>query len=290
MPALYRAASIDEWRKPNFCALSDECKLLAQYARTGPQTNRIGLMHFSLALAAEDLEWSPEHLGERFKIVVDTLGWGWDSAARVLFIPDWFAVNRPANPNIFKKCLEDLRPLPQTELLKRFCEIKIWLPPNFSKLLPNVSANVPTNISANVTPNYPAQEQNQEQEQKPSPPAPSRQTSPDGGRWGEVVGALVATGMADVRGAITGAEASGKTQAMRYDAGAPQEEPLNEHQRALLEFTELLEKETPAPARQMAAAASPLASPGEKAKRRVDVFVAAKKAKGAARSEPGIGR
>jgi phospholipase C len=81
-----------------------------------------------------------------------------------------------------------------------------------------------------------------------------------------------------------------KMQAMRYDAGAPQEEPLNEHQRALLEFTELLEKETPAPARQMAAAASPLASPGEKAKRRVDVFVAAKKAKGAARSEPEIGR
>ena len=121
-------------------------------------------------LAAEDLGWSTERLTERLANVVETLDWQWDPARRMLLIPDWWVVNRPANPNVFKSCLEDLRGLPPSHLVEAFCSNTTHLSQNFAKLLPNVSAN--------VTPNCPTHEQEQDQEQEPPPPTPSTNTEP----------------------------------------------------------------------------------------------------------------
>ena len=213
MAARYRPSAVDIWRDPRFCSLSDDAKLLSRYAITGPQTNRIGLMHFSLALAAEDLQWSPERLGERFAECVQTLGWGWDSAHRMLLIRDWWLVNKPANPNIFKAYLGDLDGLPTSPLIAEFCANVKNLSPALAELLANVSRNV----SANVPPNHPPQEQEQEQEREqekepPPPPTPSRHPAqPPGTGWAEVEGVLLAAGMSAVPKAIAGAQARGAT-------------------------------------------------------------------------------
>ncbi|MCH8042242.1 MAG: hypothetical protein IID44_00860 [Planctomycetes bacterium] len=48
------------WSDQDFLSLGDSEKLLALFALTGPQSNRIGLFEFLPAMSAERLGWSIE--------------------------------------------------------------------------------------------------------------------------------------------------------------------------------------------------------------------------------------
>jgi hypothetical protein len=105
-------------------------KLIADYVLTGPQVNRCGIFCFSPAKAQEDLGLSSKIFTPHFERVLSELGWTWDRAARVLFIPTWWRYNTPDNPNVLAAALADLNILPNTPLLKEFAGNVRFLPPN----------------------------------------------------------------------------------------------------------------------------------------------------------------
>ena len=108
----YRKVDPRFWKDEKVCALNRDEKLIALYLFTSAQSNRIGLFSFSPAGAAEDLGIALETFGkgfmEPFLKVIETLHLGWDSTARVLYLPTWWKYNCPENPNVLKACLADL--------------------------------------------------------------------------------------------------------------------------------------------------------------------------------------
>lgn len=116
----YRKAYPRIWRHPGFRALSRDEQRLALYLLHGPQTNRIGLYHFSVFTAAEDLDTTPETLKKCLANVTVTFGWMFDSDARVLFIPSWWKWNTPENANVIKGALKDLNDVPPCSLVDAF--------------------------------------------------------------------------------------------------------------------------------------------------------------------------
>ena len=63
-----------------------------------------------------------EGFAKGFDSVVSKMGWQYDPAARVLYLPSWWRWNGPSNPNEMKGRLKGLDELPETEL-----EIEAWL-------------------------------------------------------------------------------------------------------------------------------------------------------------------
>jgi hypothetical protein len=117
----YRIVYPRLWRHPGFARLSSKsARELVLYLLTGPQTNRIGLFHFSIATAAEDLNIGAETLRERLRDVTVTFGWVFDADARVFYIPSWWRWNPPANANVLKGNLKDLNEIPLCALTEAF--------------------------------------------------------------------------------------------------------------------------------------------------------------------------
>jgi hypothetical protein len=116
----YRKVFQRLWRHAEFMRLSTVEKLILLYVLSGPQTNRIGLMHFSTAAAAEDLETLPQTFAEHFGNVCRAFGWRFDPTHRVLWIPSWWRFNIPENGNVLKGCLADVAEIPQCPLLSAF--------------------------------------------------------------------------------------------------------------------------------------------------------------------------
>lgn len=108
------------WRNQDFVALSDAERTLALYLLTGPQCNRVGIFRFSIALAAEDLERDLSDVRQWLDRVTAAFGWRYDAAARVLWIPSWWAFNHCENPKNMKGYLGDLQTLPRTPLEAEF--------------------------------------------------------------------------------------------------------------------------------------------------------------------------
>jgi hypothetical protein len=158
MAQKYRKIDPRIWSDEKFTKLSSDEKLIAIYVLTA-QTNRIGLFKFSPALAAEDLGMNVETFAKRFARVRETLRWGFDEVARVVWIPRWWRYNRPDNPNVLKNCLGDLHELPQTALLNRFANNLADLPETFG-------VTFRCEIQKPTPQPPPNQEQEQEQDQK----------------------------------------------------------------------------------------------------------------------------
>lgn len=116
----YRRAYPRIWRHPSFKGLNTNQQRIALYILTGPQTNRIGLFHFSSATAAEDLGLGTDTLREGLRIVCVTFGWIFDSGARVCYIPSWWRWNRPDNVNVLRGNLKDLSEIPPCGLVDAF--------------------------------------------------------------------------------------------------------------------------------------------------------------------------
>ena len=117
---MYRKICRSIWCDEHFRELSTLERFYALYCLTSPQTNRIGLFSFSIALSAEDIGCSAEEARESMEQVSKTLGWIYDSAARVLFISTWWKYNLPNSPDAFKGMLNDISSLPETNLLEAF--------------------------------------------------------------------------------------------------------------------------------------------------------------------------
>lgn len=116
----YRLVYPRLWRHPGFVRLNKTARELALYLLTGPQTNRIGLFHFSVGTAAEDLSVGVETIRERLADVSGTFGWLFDIDARVFYIPSWWRWNPPQNDNVLKGNLKDLNEITPCALAEQF--------------------------------------------------------------------------------------------------------------------------------------------------------------------------
>jgi hypothetical protein len=116
----YRKVYPALWLHPGFPELRDGEKVVAFYLLTGPQTNRIGIYRLSPNAVAEDLGTSPESFRNRLTTVCTTFGWLFDAKARVLYIPSWWRWNPPANANVIRGSLKDLKELPPCGLMAAF--------------------------------------------------------------------------------------------------------------------------------------------------------------------------
>jgi hypothetical protein len=116
----YRKAYPRIWRHPGFRQLSRDEQRLTLYVLFGPQTNRIGLFHFSIFQAAEDLQSTPETLKKGLANVTVTFGWMFDSDARVFYVPSWWKWNAPENVNVIRGSLKDLNEVSPCALVDAF--------------------------------------------------------------------------------------------------------------------------------------------------------------------------
>jgi len=167
----YRKITPTIWRDKGFRCLTNEEKLVAFYLLTA-QSNRVGLFYFSSGMASEDLATPVETLGKRIDKVCQTLGWGFDKEARVLWIPSGWVYNTPENPNVLIGNLEDLSEVPQNRHLTDFWGNKTGLSGSVLATFEERSANVPGTFPKPSPQPMPNQEQEQEQEQTPPNPPP----------------------------------------------------------------------------------------------------------------------
>jgi hypothetical protein len=116
----YRKVFPRIWRHPGFQQLPKSARELALYLLTGPQTSRIGLFHFSVATAAEDLGVGVETLRKGLADITTTFGWHFDAGARVFYIPSWWRWNPPENENVLKGNLKDLSEIQPSGVVDAF--------------------------------------------------------------------------------------------------------------------------------------------------------------------------
>ena len=154
MAARYRKIDPRIWRDEKFIKLNAYEKLIALYCLTASPSNRCGIFVFSPAMAEEEigsletfLEGLLETLGgtlplgfrvtflECFLRVVSGMGWRWEKATRVLYLPTWWKYNQPDSENVLKGNLKDLHELPQTPLLAEFYANTKHLPREFHSIL-----------------------------------------------------------------------------------------------------------------------------------------------------------
>jgi hypothetical protein len=127
--ARYRRVYPKVWLQPAMVQLTTIGKLVALFLQTGPQSNRVGLYHLSPASAAETLNISLDEFRAGLNEACEAFGMEYDSAARVIWIPTWWADNVPENPNVLLGNLKDLLEVPPTPLLERFEGNLVGLPP-----------------------------------------------------------------------------------------------------------------------------------------------------------------
>jgi hypothetical protein len=151
------------WRHPAFAALNKTARELTLYLLSGPQTNRIGLFHFSIATAAEDLRIGAETLRERLADVQVTFDWRFDADAHVLYIPSWWRWNRPQNANVLSGNLKDLSEIPPCGLVDAFADNLQTLPLTFHEtFIEGLRQRLPKRSRT--------QEPDQNPKQEPEPP------------------------------------------------------------------------------------------------------------------------
>ncbi len=117
------------WRHPEFRRLPETSQRVALYALTGPQTNRIGIFYFSLAVASEDLALSVESIREALVELAVSFGWSFDSTARHLYIPSWWRWNQPDHQKVLAGNLKDLNDLTPSALVDAFAANLQYLKP-----------------------------------------------------------------------------------------------------------------------------------------------------------------
>lgn len=124
----WRPVHVRIWRHPGFVQMKESTQRLVFYLLTGPQTNRIGLFHFSIGTASEDLKLASETIRKGLDTVSTTLGWLYDEPSRVVYIPSWWRWNPPSNPKHLKGNLSDLGEVPPSSLVEAFARNLDTLP------------------------------------------------------------------------------------------------------------------------------------------------------------------
>jgi hypothetical protein len=119
------------FRHPVYKSLKRSGRELVHYLLCGPQTNGIGLFHFSPAVAAEDLGDSLETIKKGLADVSVGFGWRFDADARVFNIPTWWKWNPPENANVLKGLLKQLNDLPPCALVEAFAQNLEYLDPTY---------------------------------------------------------------------------------------------------------------------------------------------------------------
>jgi hypothetical protein len=155
----YKRAYARIWRHPGFRKLTIAWRLLALYLLTGPQTNRIGLFHFSLTMAAEDLGLGADTLRKGLPNVCTTFGWFFDNDARVFYIPSWWRFNKPDNQNVLVGNLKDINEIPSCGLVDIFAANVAYVPEH-------LRGTFMETLRERLPKRSPTQDQEQFQEQK----------------------------------------------------------------------------------------------------------------------------
>ena len=119
-PGRYRRVFPRLWRHPGFRSLSQAEQRVALYLLCGPQTNRIGLFHLSIATGAEDLELGLDTFKKALGKLSATFGWMFDAEARVFYIPSWWKFNQPDHEKVLRGNLKDLNEVPPCGLSHAF--------------------------------------------------------------------------------------------------------------------------------------------------------------------------
>ena len=127
MGLAYRKISPHIWNDEKFRCLSAEQQRIVLYMLTA-QANRIGLFLFSPGRAAEDLHLTSRAVNAALLVLCKRLGWSWDAAVRLLFIPTWWRYNSPESFNNMLGNLKDLAALPRSPLLDQFANNTSHLP------------------------------------------------------------------------------------------------------------------------------------------------------------------
>lgn len=154
----YRKFEPRFWKDEKVRQLDVELKAIAAYCITG-QSNRTGLFNFSPGQAAEDLGILPQTFAKGFAKVCLTLNYGWDSEARVLYLPTWWKYNTPESPNVLKGNLTDLDDVPQNRLFAEFSTNLAYLPETLHQTFRE-------GLGKHSPKPSPIQEQKQDQDQK----------------------------------------------------------------------------------------------------------------------------
>lgn len=157
--AKYRKIDVRVWTDEKFSQLNPEQKLFALYALSGSQTNRVGLFSVSLGMASELLGISGNRIERVCHTVCHTLSWLFDIPLSVLYLPQWWKYNSPANSNAMKGALKDLDDLPKTYLLHEFNDNK-----EFQAILSRYGMvyRIPNGIPNGMATQYQEQELEQE--------------------------------------------------------------------------------------------------------------------------------
>ena len=155
----YRRAYPRIWRHGGFRQLTQAEQRLALYLLTGPQTNRIGLFHFSIATASEDLDLGMDTVRKALAKVTATFGWSFDADSRVFYVPSWWRWNRPDHDKVLQGNLKDLSELP-------FCQLVDAFTRNLSYLDPKLHGTFLKALAIRLPQRTPRQEQEQEQKQE----------------------------------------------------------------------------------------------------------------------------
>jgi hypothetical protein len=158
----YRKLDPRFWRDEKVRQFDAADKLIAVYAFTG-QSNRIGCFTFSEGMATEDTGLASKRWGKRFGNVCQRLGWRYDKANRILYIPTWWKYNQPENGNVLISNLRDLDELPDSPVVTEFCR-------NVSCLREDLRETFRDTLAKRYPKRLAHQEQEQEQENTPSSP------------------------------------------------------------------------------------------------------------------------
>ncbi len=158
----YRKISPRIWDDEKFIRLTHQRKLIVFYCLTSKQNNRIGLFKFSRPAAAEDLRME-ETFAADFKVVCETMGWGFDEQTRVLYLPSWWKYNSPENENVVKSFAKDLAELPENPFQQQFQENLIHIPETLHRAFRELFQNgMPYGIGNGMPNGIGNQEQEQE--------------------------------------------------------------------------------------------------------------------------------
>jgi hypothetical protein len=164
----YRKVFTSLWLQPCFLALTDAEKVLVFYLLTGPQTNRIGCYRLSPNMAAEDLGMPVNGLRNRLRRVTEAMGYLFDAHARVLYIPSWWRWNPPANANVMRGSLKDLKDVPPCSLVITFAQNLETIPETLREAFrQGLAERFPKGTP--IQEQYQEQYQEQDQEQHLSP-------------------------------------------------------------------------------------------------------------------------
>ena len=181
----YRRAYPRLFRHPDFQALSATEQRVVFYLLYGPQTNRIGLYHLSVATAAEDMNVSLDSFRRALTKVAVSFGWMFDAHARVFYIPTWWRWNHPDHDKVLKGNLKDLSELPPCGLVDAFARNLAYLTPELHESFAEaIHIRLPRPTRSQEQDQKQKQEQKQEpalraaDEDKESPETPGKSSEP----------------------------------------------------------------------------------------------------------------